>query len=117
MGGADTPREAELPFPCLALSCSPFQWKIEQIRNIVFLCPPLFPWSPCLDGRKGVPKRRGRPSDLQGASPLPGQEALLRPNPGQSACELHSTPCSCCAAGLGSGHWEWTRKYQWALLG
>lgn len=24
---------------------------------------------------------------------------------------------SCCAAGPSSGHWEWTRKYQWALLG
>lgn len=38
-------------------------------------------------------------------------------NPGQSAGELHSIPCSCCAAGPSSGHWEWTRKYQWALLG
>lgn len=38
-------------------------------------------------------------------------------NPGQSAGELHSIPRSCCAAGPSSGHWEWTRKYQWALLG
>lgn len=38
-------------------------------------------------------------------------------NPGQSAGELHSILRSCCAAGPSSGHWEWTRKYQWALLG
>lgn len=46
-----------------------------------------------------------------------GHEPSRKRNPGQSAGELHPTPCSCLAAGPSSGHWEWTRKYQWALLG
>lgn len=109
MGGRD-PREAKLPFLCLALSCSPFQWKIEEMRTIIFLCPPLFPWSPCSEAST-------RRVTFRAPLHFRARRLSRRPKPGQSAGEPHSTPCSCCAVGLGSGHWERTRKYQWALLG
>lgn len=47
-----------------------------------------------------------------------GHETFPKTKP-KAQCwgEPHSTPCSCRAAGPSSGHWEQTRKYQWALLG
>lgn len=115
MGGRD-PREAELPFPCLALSGSPFQWKIGEIRNTIFLCPPLFPWSPCLAAAVG-PRPGWEESDLQGASPLPGQEAFPKARSRTERWRAAFHPLQLLCVGLGSGHREWTRKYQWALSG
>lgn len=129
MGGAcrDLIVRPSCPFS-VSLSCSPFQGKIKEMRTVIFLSPPSLPWSPYSDGFKGVSKHpclkilrpRGRAwmrVTFRVHLHFRAKRLSQRQNPGQSAGELHSTLCSCCAAGPGSGHWEWTRKYQWALLG
>ena len=71
------------------------------------------PKHPCL--RILGPRGKGTDEMTLRVPPHFGAQSLSpRLSPGQS---WHSTLCSCCAAGPGFGHWEWTRKYQWALLG